>query len=373
MKQRLGNSIYSLFSSCQCKRSICKAFPVNPRLTFSLGKCLINRPLLRRFTSSSNEEDGFSELGPSVDFFTELGPPLVQSAGPPLKLVTEKPEIFKRKAPSMKGKGGRILPAESSPILRNILSGLGTGKASPASSPKLDDPNNISEFTGDTSKKASNLKFSSSISIENVPSIVNLAQLIEAISKYGNISSASMRTLPDGVNCCDVKFENVESSRKAILAGGIAVGKTQLPISPLYVPPETVTFRIKNICRNTTEYKIQSACKSFGVLKGMARAREDVVDALFSSKDESETQRILTRLNSIVLDKAQWSAELLVPENSIPVPSMDDDYKEELRLQITSGIDELKKEASLKRVYAEDLEYLHLAIMHIDDEAANSN
>ena len=73
------------------------------------------------------------------------------------------------------------------------------------------------------------------------------------------------------------------------------------------------------------------------------------------------------------MDKSRWSVELLVPENSIPVPSMDDDYKEELRLQITSGIDELKKEASLKKVYAEDLEYLHLTIMHIDDEPAIGN
>lgn len=73
------------------------------------------------------------------------------------------------------------------------------------------------------------------------------------------------------------------------------------------------------------------------------------------------------------MDKSRWSAELLVPENPIPLPSMDDDYKEELRLQITSGMDELKKEASLKKVYAEDLEYLHMAIMHIDDEPANGN
>lgn len=50
---------------------------------------------MRGFTSSSDKDDGFSELDLSVDFFTELGPPLVQSAGAPLKLVTEKPEIFK--------------------------------------------------------------------------------------------------------------------------------------------------------------------------------------------------------------------------------------------------------------------------------------
>lgn len=38
-------------------------------------------------------------------------------------------------------------------------------------------------------------------------SVVSLSQLIEAVSSFGKIYCASMRNVPNGLDCCDVIFE----------------------------------------------------------------------------------------------------------------------------------------------------------------------
>lgn len=53
----------------------------------------------------------------------------------------------------------------------------------------------------------SNIKNSTSISIENVPSAVDMSKLLESLSTFGKISSASMENVASGLDRCVVKFE----------------------------------------------------------------------------------------------------------------------------------------------------------------------
>ena len=101
---------------------------------------------------------------------------------------------------------GRSLPAENGPSWTDVLSRIRTSLAAL----KNENRNNSSRNMVDT-KNISHIPKSRSITIQEVPSTVGLPQLIEAISVFGVISRASMRTVPYGLDCCDVEFE-VDSS-----------------------------------------------------------------------------------------------------------------------------------------------------------------
>lgn len=67
-----------------------------------------------------------------------------------------------------------------------------------------------------------------------------------------------------------------------------------LPICPLDVS-ETVAIKIKNISFETADAAIHSACMSFGSLEGLARTKEDTVDAIYNVKNVLESQSILQK------------------------------------------------------------------------------
>lgn len=52
-----------------------------------------------------------------------------------------------------------------------------------------------------------NFRASSSITIKNVPSIITLLELKEALSIFGEVSKASKRSVADGLDCCDIEFK----------------------------------------------------------------------------------------------------------------------------------------------------------------------
>uniref|UniRef100_A0A5B7BG13 RRM domain-containing protein n=1 Tax=Davidia involucrata TaxID=16924 RepID=A0A5B7BG13_DAVIN len=365
MKSRVGASISPLFNG-QHKSSIFKAISVIPK--FTLFNCdghsnslqLQGIESLKRSVHSSADED---------DEFSELGPPVAQGVSTMLKLVTEKPEPFRKTDLARKVFPGRSLPGESSLSLRDIFSNM--GRPSPTPQIKLENHNDVSGFSVN-SNSASNFKNSRSITIENIPSIVDLSQLIEAISIFGKISSVSMRTVPNEFDCCDVLFESAESSSRAISKGRITVRRFQLPIRPLHVP-ETVTIRIKNISSETTDPAIHSMCTSIGSLEGLARAKKDAVDAFYRVKDDLGSQSILKKLNDTVIDDCQWSAHLLPRDFTPVVMTNNEDAKYKLGLQISSDLAELRRDIYMKKNYSEDLEWLHLAIVHLESGPTGSN
>ncbi|XP_059437651.1 uncharacterized protein LOC132170623 isoform X3 [Corylus avellana] len=236
---------------------------------------------LRRSLHSSSEED---------DDWSELGVPVAQGVGTHLKLKTEKPDRFRKDEPRKRSSSRMSLPAEGQPRSKGVSSKL--VNSSPAPTLKPDNQVNISSTP--TNINVSNFKSSSSISVENVPSTINLSLLKKALSVFGEISKASMTSKPNEFNCCYVQFESVESCKRAIAVGGIRVSSFILPICPLRVE-ETVTIRISNVSSETADSAIHSICVSFGLLEGLVRTKEGLVDALFSVEDNKNAQSILTK------------------------------------------------------------------------------
>lgn len=83
-----------------------------------------------------------------------------------------------------------------------------------------------------------------------------------------------------------------KASKRAISVGGISLRNLRLPIRGYYFP-ESVIIRITDISKDTGYATIQSMCKKFGALEGMAREREGAVDVIFKLKDHSEIQNLL--------------------------------------------------------------------------------
>lgn len=79
----------------------------------------------------------------------------------------------------------------------------------------------------------------------------------------------------------------------------------------------------------------------------------------------------LVRLNEKIVDGCKWSAHLLanLPSNEV----MFKNELPQLGLQFSNRLSELKQEFYMKKVYAEDLEYMHLAIMHLEEHHTVNN
>ncbi|OMO63954.1 Thioredoxin [Corchorus capsularis] len=200
-------------------------------------------------------------------------------------------------------------------------------------SPKLGN-STTSRDLENNNDKSSNFRTSSSVTIKNVPSIIDLPQLEEAISVFGKVSKAFKRSVPNGLDCCDIEFKTIKSCKTALSSGCLTIKNFNLAICPLH-SSETVTIRISNISSATAYSAIHSTCASCGPLEGLVRTKEDVVVALFSVKGEEDTKSIIKRLNSTVMDESNWSADL--HHSEAPIVEMTDnaDPEDDLGLKIS--------------------------------------
>ncbi|KAI5599176.1 hypothetical protein BDE02_02G181100 [Populus trichocarpa] len=362
-----------------------RCFAARPFASFQLERI---ESLTRSTHSCAGEEDDFSELGLPVE----------QSVGTFPMLMTEKPETFKR---SISTKKPSSLPPESIEKLTGTASkqnncaskqnSVSTKKASSlpsesirnlvntfskqnncASTPHLKPENNTDASCSKLAKKnASNFKSSTSVTIENVPSLLHLRRLKEAVSTYGKISNASMRAVPNGLDCCDIEFESVESRNRAVSVGRITLENFNLPILPLHVL-HIVSLRISNVSSETDDSLIRSLCMSCGPLEGMVRDK-DIVDASFSIRGKSDTEKIQKRLNQTIVDACKWSACLQTVMPTAVVTNNDNNAELHLGLEVSGKIHELKSQISLTQVLAEDLEYLYHALLHLPSHPSTGN
>lgn len=388
MKSRLGAALSPLFTGPH-RRNSSQAISAIPRFTLFKGDGHSNRTLVSlQVLGINSQKQSLHSFANDEDDFSELGLPVKQGAGKLLKLVTEKPEPYgTRKIDAVKKLfSGMPLPAESSSRTKDFThSRVRTSEAVTKVETRNDSSKNtVDKKSGNPRKgytyvvddslelgseggsKLSEVKGSygtksTSVTVEDVPSTVGLSQLIEAISVFGEISSASMKTACNGLGCFIVRFERVDSRRRAVSAGGITVKGFHLSIRPLDVP-DTVAIKIKNISFETADSAIHSACMSFGSLEGLARTKEDTVDAIYNVKDDWESQSILEKLNDTITDGHRWSAHLLARDST-----NNEDAKCKLGLQISSHLAELKRQVYMKRIEAEDLEYLHSSIVHLEE------
>lgn len=363
-----------------------RCFAARPFASFQLERI---ESLTRSTHSCAGEEDDFSELGLPVE----------QSVGTFPMLMTEKPETFKKQR-SISTKKPSSLPPESIEKLTGTASkqnncasknSVSTKKASSlpsesirnlvntfskqnncASTPHLKPENNTDASCSKLAKKnASNFKSSTSVTIENVPSLLHLRRLKEAVSTYGKISNASMRAVPNGLDCCDIEFESVESRNRAVSVGRITLENFNLPILPLHVL-HIVSLRISNVSSETDDSLIRSLCMSCGPLEGMVRDK-DTVDASFSIRGKSDTEKIQKRLNQTIVDACKWSACLQTVMPTAVVTNNDNNAELHLGLEVSGKIHELKSQISLTQVLAEDLEYLYHALLHLQSHPSTGN
>lgn len=363
-----------------------RCFAARPFASFQLERI---ESLTRSTHSCAGEEDDFSELGLPVE----------QSVGTFPMLMTEKPETFKKqrsistKKPSslppesiekltgtaskqnncasknsVSTKKGSSLPSES---IRNLVNTF-PKQNNCASTPHLKPENNTDASCSKLAKKnASNFKSSTSVTIENVPSLIHLRRLKEAVSTYGKISNASMRAVPNGLDCCDIEFESVESRNRAVSVGRITLENFNLPILPLHVL-HIVSLRISNVSSETDDSLIRSLCMSCGPLEGMVRDK-DIVDASFSIRGKSDTEKIQKRLNQTIVDACKWSACLQTVMPTAVVTNNDNNAELHLGLEVSGKIHELKSQISLTQVLAEDLGYLYHALLHLQSHPSTGN
>ncbi|KAF9688148.1 hypothetical protein SADUNF_Sadunf02G0167000 [Salix dunnii] len=401
MKSRFQASLLPLFTGehglnplSKSSTLLIKCFAARPFASFQLGR---SERLTRSTHSCADEEDDFSELGLPVE----------QSVGTFPMLMTEKPETFKRQK-SVGTKKASSLPPESikklmgtvskqnncafklnSSLMKKISASTKNASSLPsesikklvnsflkqnncASTPHLKPENNTDASCSNLEKKnASNFKSSTSVTIENVPSLIHLCRLKEAVSTFGKISNASMRAVSNGLDCCDIEFESVESRNRAVSVGRITVENFNLLIHPLHVL-DIVSIRISNISSETDDSLIRSVCMSCGPLEGMVRDK-DIVDASFSMRDKSDIEKIQKRLNQTIVDACKWSACLQTGMHTPVVTNNDNNAQLHLGLEVSDKIHKLKSRISLAQVLAEDLEYLYHALLHLQSDPGTSN
>ncbi|KAL0459747.1 UNVERIFIED_CONTAM: Transcription factor [Sesamum latifolium] len=288
----------------------------------------------RSVHSSAVEDEAFAELGPEMsDCSTKQ-----------IKLVTEKPDHLLD--PSRREFAGR-------PRIKDIVANI--GRASTTSNSKLGGHYHSSTVTDET-KKVSNIEKPNYVYVKNICSTVGLSELVEAISVFGKVSGASFVTASNGLRCCKIEFEDVDSSRGAISVGKIEVGSQVFPVHACDAV-DVVAIRIKNINEETSDCKIHFRCKSVGDFVGLARRSKDVVDAFYSVRNEKIHLDKLQRLDNSVIDFNRWSAHLLTEH---------DEARHKLGLQIFECLAKLRRQLSMKKVYLEDLQNLHASIVHIE-------
>ena len=112
-------------------------------------------------------------------------------------------QFMQKNEHARRSSSGKSLRSEASPSLKDNSTKL--VNSSLALRLKLDNLDNVSSNPNNVN--ASNFNSSSSISVEKIPSSVNLSQLKEALSTFGKISKASMRNKPKKRGCCYIQFE----------------------------------------------------------------------------------------------------------------------------------------------------------------------
>ncbi|XP_073283910.1 uncharacterized protein [Primulina huaijiensis] len=292
------------------------------------------------------------------DSFSELGPETSDCSAKQIKLVTEKPEYFLKPDPSRKGLASRSNSSDNRPKSKAAVSA--PFRASPTSRPKPGE-NSDASISPDDSSEISDMESAHSVAIKNICSTVDLSELVEAISVFGKVTGALFVNASNGLKCCHIKFESVDSSRQAVLAGKISVGSQDFPVHPLDTV-DVLAVRIKNISQNTSDHDIHRICKSLGELVGLARMSKDSVDAFFTARSEKIHVNMLKRLNSTVLNDCGWSADILRSNSS------DEGGRCKLESQISDQISGMRRQNMMDKINLEDLETLLFSILHIQEQ-----
>ncbi|KAM0948482.1 hypothetical protein DsansV1_C06g0059861 [Dioscorea sansibarensis] len=152
------------------------------------------------------------------------------------------------------------------------------------------------------------------------------------------------------------KHECAEAKERAVTA------QCSTPANYSLDAPQYFIIRISNISKETTEPSIYSMCMPCGYVAGLSRTKEDAAEVVFKVKDKVAAEGIVERLSNISADGWKWSAKLL------PNPGQNSSNNAASGLvgsKIPNHLRSLRKQFNMQRIYLEDLEDLHLAILHL--------
>ncbi|ERN16778.1 uncharacterized protein LOC18445104 [Amborella trichopoda] len=316
----------------------------------------------KRFQVYKKCKDSLSNpnnVGEDEDDFSELGSPVTETGNATLEQMKDTNRL-------------NLEP------LRKLL-GVERIRAAPSMRPFPDKKNPDMMIHLKTDKFFSDDHFSSgattknereknSIIIDKVPSALCPFHLRDAASEYGDILHVHMTTGENGFKSCHIDFKSKESKERAVAARWISVKSYRLPIQSLSLPGSTAV-RIENISNETTEAAIHSLCMSFGPVESLSREKNGAVDVIFNVEDSALMPNILKKLNDVVMDDCQWSAQLLSWDSPNTINTSDDQGS--VGSLISNHIQEIRKQLQEKMIDLEDLEELHLAIEHLRDSPAN--
>ncbi|KAF5204096.1 sucrose-phosphatase-like protein [Thalictrum thalictroides] len=318
-----------------------------------------DRFLKHSLHSSSSEEDDFAEL----DLPVKEGPAIHS------KLMTEKTKEKVRSNYSRKAKSSSKLQGKDNPIFKSL------SRENDNRPPDLccvgESRTEISDIEKDTEDSAIIIN-TKSVTIEKVPTKINLTDLKNALSEFGEILNASISSETDGFSTCYVEFKTLESKERAVASGGIIVKLSHLPIRSLCIPENTVCeviIRIKNIKSDAAEPAIHSTCLLCGPVKGLSRTKEGYVDVVFGVKKISAGKEIVDKLNVLCADNG-WLVEILLESAD---STLMDISAETSKLQQVTGselanlLEDALRHYQLQKIFLDDLLKLHQAVVHLQN------
>ncbi|XP_039127334.1 uncharacterized protein LOC120263481 [Dioscorea cayenensis subsp. rotundata] len=193
-----------------------------------------------------------------------------------------------------------------------------------------------------------NMKTSPPNSVRNDDDFAELGPLLSSRSKSND-------RLPQQ------KHESVEANKRAVTAQRSTPAKYSLDA------PEYFIIRISNISMETTEPSIYSMCMPCGYVAGLSRTKEDAAEVAFKVKDKVAAEGIVKRLSNVSANGCKWSAKLLPDHDQ---NSLNNAAPMLMESKIPDVLRRFRKQFNMQRIYCEDLEDLHHAILHLRHQSS---
>lgn len=203
-----------------------------------------------------------------------------------------------------------------------------------------------------------------SVCIEYVPRGISLFHLREALSIHGEIVGSFFQNGDNAMPTCYIEFKTVEAKERALAARWVFVNGKQLSIWRSDFPVTTIV-RITNLSSETTATTVHSVCMSYGNVESLEIRKDGSMDVHYSINELLNMPKILEMLNEVAINDSHWIAQPAprLPQGLAETP----EGQKWVGKQLSNHIGNIKKHLQLMRIYLEDMDELHNAVMHIKE------
>lgn len=203
-----------------------------------------------------------------------------------------------------------------------------------------------------------------SVCIEYVPRGISLFHIREALSIHGEIVGSFFQNGDNAMPTCYIEFKTIEAKERALAARWVFVNGKQLSIWRSDFPVTTIV-RITNLSSETTATTVHSVCMSYGNVESLQIRKDGSMDVHYSINELLNMPKILEMLNEVAINDSHWIAQPSprLPQGLAETP----EGQKWVGKQLSNHIGNIKKHLQLMRIYLEDMEELHNAVMHIKE------